>query len=102
MSLATPFASMIIVSSPLRLKSGSWGDGKMSRRTHCISQLLLCLPFVELLANLATRVAPDPCLHLGGILAGLCDSPSTPTEANATRSLHALLTKVCVHVLKNM
>mmetsp|Transcript_30224 Transcript_30224/g.40650 ORF Transcript_30224/g.40650 Transcript_30224/m.40650 type:complete len:264 (+) Transcript_30224:218-1009(+) len=73
-----------------------------SRRTHSISQLLLCLPFVELLAHLAAWMAPNPCLHLGGILASLRGSPSTPAEADATRPLHTLLAKVRMHVLKNL
>mmetsp|Transcript_12833 Transcript_12833/g.26641 ORF Transcript_12833/g.26641 Transcript_12833/m.26641 type:complete len:291 (-) Transcript_12833:110-982(-) len=71
-------------------------------RTHGISQLLLCLPFVELLAHLAAWMAPNPCLHLGGILASLRDSPSTPAEADATRPLHTSLAKVRVHVIKNL
>mmetsp|Transcript_94307 Transcript_94307/g.237768 ORF Transcript_94307/g.237768 Transcript_94307/m.237768 type:complete len:227 (+) Transcript_94307:360-1040(+) len=71
------------------------------RAAHGLSQLVLSFALVELLAHLAARMAPHARLHLGGVLACLRYSPSSPTKADAACPLNALLAQVRIDGLQD-
>merc|ERR1712061_758714 len=68
---------------------------------NSLGKLMLGLTLIEFFAHLDARVAPNARLHLGGILAGLGHSPSSPAEADAACLLDALLKTVRIHLLQN-